>query len=63
MRIFFEDNEVSQIRFYHQVKGEMYPEDKLPADKLNNFKWLNIYRPIDRFDIFRAEAYNAAIEN
>lgn len=63
MRIFFEDNEVSKIRFYHQVKGEMYPEDKLPADKLNNFKWLNIYRPIDRFDIFRAEAYNAAIEN
>ncbi len=62
MRIFFENNEVSKIRFYQKVKGEMYPESKLPIDKLKGFIWLNAYRPVSRDDIFREEAYHAESE-
>ncbi len=57
MKIFFEDNEVSKIRMYRKVKGEMYPHDKLENTYLQGFLWLNTYRPIDKIDIFRQETY------
>lgn len=59
MRIFFENNEISKIRLYKQIKGEMYPLDKLPLDRLSGFIWLNQYRPTDKQDIFREDYYNA----
>ncbi len=59
MRIFFEDNQVSMIRMYKNVKGNMYPENELTLPLLSNFIWLADFRPINKSDIFREDRYQA----
>ena len=62
MRIFFQDNQVSMIRMYKKVKGNIYPEEELSLPLLSGFIWLENFRPADKNDIFREESYRAEPE-
>lgn len=47
MRVFLEKNKIEQIRFYDAPDGKIYPDEQF-ADKdrkLQNFRWLDEYRP------------------
>ena len=59
MRVFFEENQVRAIRFYENVKGKVYPEELLDEPLLQDFIWLNQYRPTSKEDIFRPYIYKA----
>ena len=59
MRVFFEENQVRIIRFYEDVKGKIYPEEMLDEPLLQDFKWLEEYRPKSKEDIFRPFIYKA----
>ncbi|MDR1182017.1 MAG: hypothetical protein LBL13_08580 [Bacteroidales bacterium] len=59
MRVFFEENQVRVIRFYENVKGTVYPEDKLEELFLLDFIWLEEYRPKTKEDIFLPFIYKA----
>lgn len=54
MRILFEDNEIQSIIFYNEPDGKMYPDAELHAKdrQLKDFRWLNLYRPATRHEIF-----------
>lgn len=54
MRILFEDNEIQSIIFYNEPDGKLYPDAELHAKdrQLKNFRWLNVYRPATRHEIF-----------
>ena len=54
MRILFEDNEIQSIIFYNEPDGKLYPDEELHAKdrQLKDFRWLNVYRPAARHDIF-----------
>jgi len=60
MRVFFEENKVRVIRFYENVKGKLYPEELLQDTFLQDFIWLDKYRPKVKEDIFRPFIYRAA---
>jgi len=59
MRVFFEENKVHIIRFYENVKGKLYPEELLQEPLLQDFIWLDEYRPKVKEDIFRPFIYKA----
>ena len=54
MRILFEDNEIQSITFYNEPDGKLYPDAELHAKdrQLKDFRWLNVYRPATRHEIF-----------
>jgi hypothetical protein len=54
MCIFLEDNKISQIRFYDQPDGKIYPDKQLEDKnrKLQDFRWLDEYRPYKISDLF-----------
>ncbi len=54
MSIYLEDNKVSQIRFYDQPDGKIYPDDQFEEKnrKLLGFRWLDEYRPYKISDLF-----------
>jgi len=62
IKVFFEDNEISVIRLYDNVKGKVYPLEKLDVDKLNGFIWLDEYRPKTKASIFENIIYKAVKE-
>ena len=62
MKVFFEDSEIALIRLYDNVKGKVYPPDKLDADKLKRFIWLEEYRPKTKESIFENFIYRAKKE-
>jgi len=54
MRIFLENNEIEELRFYDYPDGKFWAESELPMiDRLlKDFRWLDIYRPKEIADIF-----------
>ena len=54
MRILFEDNEIQSIIFYNEPDGKLYPDAELHAKdrQLKDFRWLSVYRPATRHEIF-----------
>ena len=54
MTILLEDNKISQIRFYDQPDGKIYPDKQFEekARKLQDFRWLDEYRPYKISDLF-----------
>lgn len=54
MRIELEHNEIKHITFYNSPDGEINPDSGvLPEDrKLKDFRWLGVYRPVTKADIF-----------
>jgi len=57
MRVFFKEDQARIIRFYENVKGKVYPEDQLDDAFLQDFIWLNEYRPQTKEDIFTPIIY------
>jgi len=47
MAMYFDSGRVSQVRFYRQPKGDVYPMDQIPAgaDRLMGFNWNPDERP------------------
>ena len=62
MRVFFEEDQVRVIRFYENVKGKVYPEDQLQDTFLQDFIWLNEYRPKTKEDIFSPVIYKKPVQ-
>ena len=62
IKVFFEENEISIIRFYENVSGKVYPPAQLDSDKLNGFIWLEEYRPKTKESIFEGMIYRAVKE-
>jgi len=62
MRVFFEENKVRIIRFYENIKGKIYPDEQLQDPFLQNFMWLDQYRPKSKEDIFRPFIYKTSTE-
>jgi len=54
MTIFLEENKISQIRFYDQPDGKIYPDKQLEDKnrRLQDFRWLDEYRPYKISDLF-----------
>ncbi|MCQ2283878.1 MAG: hypothetical protein MJZ57_03125 [Bacteroidales bacterium] len=54
MRVFLEDNKIQQIRFYDAPDGKIYPDEQFEEKdrKLQDFRWLDEYRPKKIQDIF-----------
>lgn len=54
MRILFDENEIQSITFYNEPDGKLYPDADLHAKdrQLKDFRWLNVYRPATRHEIF-----------
>jgi len=54
MKIFLENNEIEELRFYDYPDGKFWSDKELPMNdrKLKEFRWLDAYRPKDIMDIF-----------
>ncbi len=54
MSILLEDKKISQIRFYDQPDGKIYPDEQFDEKnrKLQDFRWLDEYRPYKIADLF-----------
>lgn len=54
MRVFLEDNKIQQIRFYDAPDGKIYPDKQFDDKdrKLQDFRWLDSYRPKDKYGIY-----------
>jgi lipopolysaccharide export system protein LptA len=54
MKMFFEDNEIVELRFYDYPDGKFWADKELPMKdrKLKDFRWLDAYRPKEIRDIF-----------
>jgi len=54
MKIFLQDNEIDELRFYDYPDGKFWADKELPLrDRiLKDFRWLNTYRPKEISDIF-----------
>lgn len=54
MRVFLSDNKIQQIRFYDAPDGKIYPDQQFEEKdrKLQDFRWLDAYRPKVIQDIF-----------
>ena len=54
MRILMKDGEISLINYYQGIDETLYPEKDLKEDAryLEGFRWLEEFRPKDRWDIF-----------
>lgn len=55
MVIIMQNQSISTIKSFKEIKETMYPEDELKESSryLQGFKWHNTVRPIDKGDIFR----------
>ena len=62
MRILFQDNEVSSIILYDKVKGDLSPEADLKKTFLQDFIWLESYRPKNKWDIFGLNFYKPELK-
>ncbi len=54
LRILLDDNKIDKIVYYDNPEGVLYPDAEFPEDKrfLKGFRWLDFYRPKDKYDIF-----------
>jgi lipopolysaccharide export system protein LptA len=54
MKIFLENNEIEELRFYDYPDGKLWSDKELPMSdrKLKDFRWLDAYRPKEIADIF-----------
>ncbi len=54
MRILFKDKEVSSLVKYNDPDGKIHPDKELSGEdrKLKDFRWLGVYRPLEKKDIF-----------
>lgn len=54
MRIILTDNEIETITFYNDPDGTLYPDAELGKKErlLKNFRWMELYRPKNKYDIF-----------
>ncbi|MGC9341285.1 MAG: OstA-like protein, partial [Bacteroidales bacterium] len=57
LKIFFSDNKIQKIVFQPKTDGTFFPLEKFGTNssKLEGFKWLSNYRPINKNDVFRWE--------
>ncbi len=57
MRIYLEDSNISDIRYFTNPGEVMYPEEELPEEQsiLRGFQWLDDIRPKDKHDLYRRE--------
>lgn len=55
LQIYFSDNKISKIVFQPNTDGTFYPLEKFGnnSSKLEGFKWLGNYRPLNKMDVFR----------
>jgi len=55
LKIYLKDKKVDKINFMTKPDATYYPLEKFPpaSSKLENFKWLEEYRPLNRYDVFR----------
>jgi lipopolysaccharide export system protein LptA len=54
MKIFLEDNQIEELRFYDYPDGKFWADSELPLNDrlLKDFRWLDAYRPKQISDIF-----------
>jgi lipopolysaccharide export system protein LptA len=54
MRMFLENNDIEELRFYDYPDGKFWSDNELPMSdrKLKDFRWFDIYRPKEISDIF-----------
>jgi len=54
MRIFLQDNEIQELRFYDYPDGKLWADNELPMNDrlLKDFRWLVAYRSKEIADIF-----------
>jgi len=54
MKMFLENNEIEELRFYDYPDGKFWSDKELPMNdrKLKEFCWLDAYRPKEVADIF-----------
>jgi len=54
IQIFLNNNKISDIRYYNNPDGNIYPDAALKPEErtLKGFRWLDIYRPKKINDIF-----------
>ena len=54
MKLFLENNEIEELRFYDYPDGKFWADKELPVNdrKLKDFRWLDAYRPKEISDIF-----------
>jgi lipopolysaccharide export system protein LptA len=54
LKIYLKDRKIERIRFMVEPDATYYPLDKFPngASKLENFRWLEQYRPLNKLDVF-----------
>ena len=64
MRIFFEDNEIQSITFFNEPDGKLYPDAELDAKdrQLKDFRWLSLYRPATRHEVFTMPVERSATQ-
>lgn len=55
LKIFFQENKIHKIVFLPNTDGTFYPLEKFgtTVSKLEGFKWLGNFRPINKNDVFR----------
>lgn len=65
MRILFDDNEIQSIIFYNEPDGKLYPDADLHAKdrQLKDFRWLKMYRPATRHEIFTMPVERVATQS
>jgi len=54
MRMFLQNNEIEELRFYDNPDGKLWADTELPMTErlLRDFRWLDAYRPKEIADIF-----------
>jgi lipopolysaccharide export system protein LptA len=54
MKMFLENNEIEELRFYDYPDGKFWSDKELPMNDrtLKDFRWLDFYRPKEIADIF-----------
>ncbi|MCL1850177.1 MAG: hypothetical protein FWF70_02040 [Bacteroidetes bacterium] len=54
MKMFLDNNEIEELRFYDYPDGKFWSDKELPMKdrKLKDFRWLDAYRPKEIADIF-----------
>jgi lipopolysaccharide export system protein LptA len=55
LKIYLKDRKIERINFVTQPEATYYPLAKFPPAerKLENFRWFEEYRPVNRYDVFR----------
>ena len=61
MKVLFDSSQLSEIVFYHKIKGDFGPEGKGEARYLPGFNWLRAFRPESREDVMVHDNYVPAV--